>query len=173
MMKSASQLMHDRICYNTSLENGLILSECVSINRCPSLLQFPNAPLSTMVPCGFDEEEASLLICCPEKLVTEPQNTNQELRFPVGNAPGGPARNCEDRHELCKLWAENGGCVLDQKFVISNADRNGEVQSADMFSFMQSACPESCGWCGSKGCVDEHQGCQEWVRDGRVLPDLL
>jgi len=35
-----------------------------------------------------------------------------------------------------------------------------------MFGFMQSACPESCGWCGSKGCVDEYQGCQQWVRDG-------
>jgi len=53
--------------------------------------------------------------------------------------------------------------------VISDADGNGVVQSADMFAFMQSACPESCGWCGSKGCVDEHQSCPQWVRDGMCV----
>jgi V8-like Glu-specific endopeptidase len=44
-----------------------------------------------------------------------------------------------------------------------------EVQSKSMFDFMQTACPETCGWCGAKGCVDEHPLCPSWARQGMCV----
>lgn len=34
-----------------------------------------------------------------------------------------------------------------------------------MFDWMSVTCPQSCGWCGDKGCVDEHPRCQDWVNN--------
>jgi len=107
------------------------------------------------------------MICCPEELVKPtPEKIHPEPRFPVGNDPGGEPRKCTDKTDMCAVWKNNGGCKLDRSFSISDIDRNGEVTSQDMFKFMQTACPESCGWCGSKGCVDEHPNCPSWARDG-------
>merc|ERR1719186_2126160 len=36
--------MADRTCSNTSIEDGKVLSNCVTINRCSQLLKYPNAP---------------------------------------------------------------------------------------------------------------------------------
>eukprot|EP00092_Neocalanus_flemingeri_P037709 GFUD01041055.1.p1 GENE.GFUD01041055.1~~GFUD01041055.1.p1 ORF type:complete len:698 (+),score=145.05 GFUD01041055.1:85-2178(+) len=162
--------MANRTCYNTPLGDGRVLSNCVPINRCAQLLDtYPSAPITVTQPCGFDEESSSLMICCPEEFTTDPVEIAQEPRFPVGNKPGGEARRCSDKHELCTRWKDNGGCALDQNFVISEEDGNGRVSSADMFGFMQGACAESCEWCGSKGCVDEHPKCIEWSRSGACV----
>ena len=50
-----------------------VLSECVTIHRCPSLLENATAPSTLAVlPCGFDEEQNVVKICCPEEQVTAP-----------------------------------------------------------------------------------------------------
>ena len=54
------------------------MSECVTIDSCPSLLNNPTAPATTVIPCGFDEQQSVVKICCPEDQVTEP-------RVPVGS----------------------------------------------------------------------------------------
>jgi len=161
--------MANRTCYNTPLGDGKVLSNCVPLNRCAQLLDYPNAPVTVTQPCGFDEEESSLMICCPDEFTTEPVKLDQEPRFPVGNKPGGEARKCTDKNDMCTTWKKNNGCKLDQSFSISDEDGNGGVTSADMFGFMQAACPESCGWCGSKGCVDEHPSCPAWSRVGMCV----
>jgi len=159
--------MADRTCYNTPLPGTeFVLKNCVTLNRCSQLLQYPHAPATVFQPCGFDEEESSLMICCPEELTTEPVEIVQPPRFPVGNKPGGEARQCNDKHDMCATWKNNKGCALDQHFIISEEDGNGKVASASMFGFMQLSCPESCSWCGSKGCVDEHPNCPAWARSG-------
>jgi len=163
--------MANRTCYNTPLPpqifGGKILSQCVPINQCAQLLDYPNAPVTVTQPCGFDEEESNLMICCPQEFVKPtPEKIHPEPRFPVGNDAGGEPRKCTDKTDMCAQWKKNGGCKLDRKFDISDVDSNGGVESADMFRFMQTACPESCGWCGSKGCVDEHPNCPTWARDG-------
>ena len=53
-----------------------MLSECVTIDSCPSLLDNPTAPAATVIPCGFDEQQNSVKICCPEVDVTEPKVRN-------------------------------------------------------------------------------------------------
>jgi len=35
------------------------------------------------------------------------------------------------------------------------------------------SCAETCGWCGTKGCVDEHPQCQEWARNGMCTDSPL
>ena len=50
-----------------------VLSECVTIDSCPSLLNNPTAPATTVIPCGFDEQQSVVKICCPEDQVTEPR----------------------------------------------------------------------------------------------------
>ena len=32
---------------------------------------------------------------------------------------------------------------------------------------------ESCGWCGSNGCVDEHPKCKDWSKDGMCVINPL
>jgi len=161
--------MGNRTCYNTPLGDGKVLSNCVPLNQCAELLEYPNAPVTVTQPCGFDEEESSLMICCPEEFTTEPIKLHQDPRFPIDNEPGGEARKCVDKHEMCSTWKKNGACSLDRSFSISDEDGNGAVTSADMFGFMQAACPESCNWCGSKGCVDEHPSCKAWSRVGMCV----
>merc|ERR1739838_737577 len=123
-----------------------------------------------MQPCGFYDEDPNLMICCPEEYTTDPVKIIQEPRFPVGNEPGGDARKCSDKHDMCKTWKSNrNACALDQNFVLSLEDGNGKISSGDMFGFMQTACAESCDWCGSKGCVDEHPKCSAWSRAGMCV----
>eukprot|EP00092_Neocalanus_flemingeri_P070336 GFUD01086316.1.p1 GENE.GFUD01086316.1~~GFUD01086316.1.p1 ORF type:complete len:596 (-),score=125.76 GFUD01086316.1:106-1893(-) len=162
-------VMANRTCYDTPLEDGKVLSNCVPINRCAQLLEYPDAPVTTMLPCGFDEEESSLMICCPEEFTTDPVEIVQEPRFPIGNTAGEEARQCKDKHEMCARWKSNDGCALNQNFVISEEDGNGKFSSSSMFGFMQAACAESCEWCGSKGCVDEHPKCKEWSKGGMCV----
>jgi len=157
--------MDSKRCYNTSIPDGKVLTNCVPINRCTQLLEYPNAPLTVMQPCGFDEDLDTFMICCPEELTEDPIEITQKPRFPVNNE----ARPCEDRHDLCSQWKNNGGCALDQDFYISETDGNGRVKSSDMFGFMEVACPESCGLCGSKGCVDEYPKCNEWSKAGMCV----
>lgn len=161
--------MASKTCYNTSIPDGKVLSECVPINRCTEILNSPDAPVTVIQPCGFDKEQSAMMICCPKELTTNPVDAAQKPRFPVGNILGREARPCEDKHEMCSRWKDNGGCALDQDFVISELGGNGRVTSGDMFGFMEAACPASCGWCGEKGCIDEHSNCKQWSRAGMCV----
>jgi hypothetical protein len=61
------------------------------------------------------------------------------------------ARPCEDRHQLCRKWKDQGACELDRHFFVSEKDPlNGQVVSQEMFQFMAAACPAMCGFCGKK-----------------------
>ena len=119
----------------------------------------PDTPL-IVTPCGFDENEAMMKICCPNNqgisifiqnihnfqihiLVEKTVSTVQPPRYPVNDQ----ARPCEDKHLMCSTWADNGACKLDRHHLISDYDNNGFVTSDVMFNFMQTACPQSCGWC--------------------------
>ena len=93
--------MASKTCYNTSIPDGKVLSKCVPINRCTEILEYTEAPITVMQPCGFDMEQSAMMICCPEELTTDPVDTVQKPRFPVGNNPDRKARPCEDKHEMC------------------------------------------------------------------------
>jgi len=165
--------MADRSCNTTSVPNVLQLpginnetyaATCTNINRCPNMVDNEQAPYTHLIPCGFDETEKLLMVCCPDEMVEDPDNSlKQEPRFPKGGKP----RKCQDETKLCRRWKSNGGCDLDKDIIISDEDPyNGIVESKPMFDFMQTACPQTCNLCGDKGCVDEHPRCQAWARAG-------
>ena len=140
---------------------------CVGINRCPGVVDNPAAPQTHIIPCGFDDSQNTMMVCCPDKMVVQEKAVVQEPRFPAKN---GKARKCEDRSKLCGKWKSKDGCRLDVDITISKLDPfNGKVLSANLFDFMQTACPQTCGWCGQKGCTDEHPRCQEWTRAGMCV----
>jgi len=147
------------------------LSECVTLDSCPAILDNSNAPLNQTLPCGFDTERKIMKICCPPALVKDPvfeQSITQEPRFPDKS---GEARKVEDLTPECKKWRRYGACELDRDFNISSIDTTQKVISNEMFDFMLKACPGACGW--ADGCYDEHPRCAAWARDGMCLQNGL
>eukprot|EP00091_Calanus_sinicus_P019522 TRINITY_DN4932_c0_g1_i5.p1 TRINITY_DN4932_c0_g1~~TRINITY_DN4932_c0_g1_i5.p1 ORF type:complete len:448 (+),score=93.77 TRINITY_DN4932_c0_g1_i5:138-1481(+) len=148
------------------------LSQCVPINQCKKILDNTYAPQNQTQPCGFDEDNSLLMICCPDDYVTSnAASMEQAPRFPGRN---GKARPVEDKSDQCRKWRANDGCSLDKDLVISQHDPgNGRVISKVLFDFMQGACSKTCGWTGRKGCIDEHERCQEWARKGMCIVNPL
>ena len=144
---------------------------CVQISRCEGLLQSEYAPMTSVVPCGFHEDTNQMMICCPEEKVSEdlfPVETTQAPRYP--HPEHGGARDCQDKHDLCSRWKNEGGCQLDKEVTLSEVDPwNSQVTSKMLFDFMQMACMNTCGWCEEKGCVDEHANCVQWARNGMCV----
>ena len=63
-----------------------VLSHCVPIDTCPSLLDDSYAPINQILPCGFDTGKKIMKICCPPELVVErkvicPNKTKKKLFF--------------------------------------------------------------------------------------------
>ena len=168
-------LMSDQSCLPanvsgvTSIPGFRSSARCVAFNMCADLLDSEDAPKSSVVACGFDEPSKVLMICCPEEQVLpKARDTLQAPRYPVSGS--SEARECEDRHELCGKWRDNGACRLDQEYTLSKVDVfNSQVSSKQLFDFMQLACQATCGWCGDKGCVDEHPRCASWARTGMCV----
>ena len=164
--------MSDRSCsvngtYFNSSDFGS-MSECVPLNRCPTILNNPQAPIMETFPCGFDENSQLLMICCPTDLVRAPINFAQPPLFPT---PRGKARTVEDKTGLCGKWRyEGGACELDRHFSTSGEEDPdiGRVTSREMFDFMQRSCAKTCGWVES-GCHDEHPRCEDWARRGMCV----
>ena len=48
-------------------------TECVPLNRCHKILDNSNAPNNQTLPCGFDLETETMMICCPAELVEDPR----------------------------------------------------------------------------------------------------
>lgn len=145
---------------------------CVRISRCEGILQSEDAPQTSVVPCGFNEDLSQMMICCPEEKVSGEWDifayTTQSPRYPHPEQ-GGP-RDCQDKHDLCSRWKNEGGCQLDKEVTLSESDPwNSLVTSKQLFDFMQMACMTTCGWCGEKGCVDEHENCVQWARNGMCV----
>ena len=140
-------------------------ASCVGINQCPGVVDISTAPLTSIMTCGFDEAESQMMVCCPDEMVQSPKAVVQDPRFPKRN---GNARNCEDKsRKMCRNWKQAGGCALDIDLSISKLNPDNHiVKSFILFDLMQITCPETCGWCGDKGCRDEHPRCQEWTRAG-------
>jgi len=166
----SSPKMSEQLCEGLSiinlLPNRTTTATCVGINKCPAMVNNPRAPETHIIHCGFDESENIMMVCCPVELVEEAKEVVQEPRFPKR----GRARKCEDKTNHCKRWKDNGGCRLDIHIEVSKEDPyNGKVESKAMFEFMQTACPQACGWCGRKGCVDEHPLCPSWSRKGMCV----
>ena len=65
--------MAERTCNATALPEisllGLHTATCTTINRCPKLLDNPTAPQTHIIPCGFDETEKLMMVCCPDEMV--------------------------------------------------------------------------------------------------------
>jgi len=159
----------DKSCPGTPIGDGLVLDTCVPVHQCDGLIALApsNAPQLVMQPCGFDEEILSLLICCPDSLISSNASSlTQAPRFPNMD---GSAKSCDDKHQLCESWKEDDGCRLDRNFEIEKDDPNGFITSLSMFDFMNSACTGTCERCGDKGCVDEHPKCVEWARNGMCI----
>jgi len=147
----------DRQCAN-------ITESCVSIGKCSIFSGNKEFPSSFTSPCGFDTESAQLLVCCPSNEILPAEiDLLQPPNYPEAN---GEPRECEDRHKLCGQWAKLGGCTLESEHILSKLDKKApvaKVSNKEMFDFMQVTCPRTCGWCGDKGCVDEHPQCGEWT----------
>ena len=133
-------------------------SKCVTLDRCPSLLDTGLAPQQSVVPCGFDKSTAKMMMCCPKKHVIRSLVSAakaQPPRFPDSSGPH--PRPVEDRTPLCDLWKQHGGCDLDRHFVFNGSNVGSSnkfggdlVTSWEMFSFMQKTCMGSCGWDNDK-----------------------
>ena len=59
------------------------LTECVTLDRCPRLLDSTYAPVQTTLYCGFHEEEQKMMICCPQELTVEPIVREHHLELHV------------------------------------------------------------------------------------------
>ena len=58
------------------------LSQCVPLNRCARILDNTYAPQNQTQPCGFDEENSIMMICCPDDYVTSrTASLKQATRF--------------------------------------------------------------------------------------------
>ena len=79
-------------------------TECVSFHHCGKLIDSVDFP-SSILTCGFDDSTKNMMICCPKEYVSDEQQNKQKPRFPSASR----ARNCEDKHDLCEKWKENGG----------------------------------------------------------------
>ena len=102
-----------------------VMSECVPLNRCPTILNNPQAPIMETFPCGFDENSRLLMICCPPGLVRAPLNFTQPPLFPT---PHGEARGVEDKTRLCGKWRyEGGACNLDRDFSTSDEGKDPDI----------------------------------------------
>ena len=153
----------DQKCHGIKLEDFGELSECVTIDRCPELLDSGVAFKNGVDLCGFDKQSAKMMMCCPKKFVITSPKTQaraisaQAPRFP--HASGRP-RPVEDRTPLCSRWKEHGGCDLDRDFVLNGTNQGlgqvgfVKVTSWEMFHFMQRACLGSCGWTNNKVSID-------------------
>ena len=128
----------DSTIYNFNGEN---VTECVTLDRCPSLLENPTE--RKIFPCGFDEEASLIMVCCPESRVTETKSPEIKPRFPVAN---GQPRPVEDRTLYCERWKNHGACRLDQIFILDSKTQQQEIASVEMFMFMMSACMKTCDW---------------------------
>ena len=167
-------LMSDRSC-DPDLVNGIgqlpglvTTAVCVQMNRCQGILESEKAPQTSAIPCGFDQDSSQMMICCPQEKVSDEIETTQAPRYP--HPERGGARDCEDKHELCSRWKSEGGCQLDKEVTLSEADPwNSMIISKQLFDFMQITCISTCGWCGNKGCVDEHANCVKWARNGMCV----
>jgi len=148
------------------------LSQCVPLNQCGKILGSDNAPQTSAQPCGFDEKNSMMMICCPKDYVTSsPVKSEQKPRFPARN---GKARQVDDKSRDCGKWRKNDGCRLDKDIAISKYDpSNGRVISKVLYDFMQGACLKTCGWTGRKGCIDEHPNCPKWARIGMCIVNPL
>ena len=136
------------LCDSVDIPGQGKLSKCTPVSRCKDLLDYEDAPLTRVIPCGFDTLRNQVMVCCPEESIAFPHLNYQHPRFP---GLDGGARPVEDRHELCTVWKDNGGCDLDKNFIISEVDPyNGQVSSWEMFEFMSITCLKTCGWAESK-----------------------
>ena len=81
----------------------------------------PQAPVTHIVACGFDDTANMIMVCCPDEMIEEKKAILQEPRFP---ARKGSSRRCEDRSEFCGKWKEEGGCRLDLDIEISKPGSN-------------------------------------------------
>ena len=72
--------------------------------------------------------------------------------FP-GSCDGDPADDCNDYHDSCRSWADEGGCEQS-------------------YGYMKYHCPLSCGTCGEierddgTPCRDDEYRCVEWAGMG-------
>ena len=125
--------MSDEICSEEA--------SCESIDNCLDHLDDPDAPEKQIdTVCGFDEEKSLLKICCPKSKIKEPEeNPTQPPRFPQRGKP----RPVSDKTSMCRTWAKNGACKLDQHFSYG-VQPFEKVSSKDMFDFMTKACLKSC-----------------------------
>ena len=165
--KSCNATLLANVAFLPGINNETKAATCTTINRCPNMVNNEKAPTTHLIPCGFDETEKLIMVCCPDEMVEEPdESLKQKPRFPKGSKP----RKCQDASKLCRKWKSNGGCDLDKDIIISKEDPyNGVVESKTMFDFMQTACPQTCDLCGDKGCVDEHPRCPDWARAGMCI----
>ena len=91
------------------------LTECVPLNRCPTVLDNPLAPSNQTITCGFDSDSQLLMICCPEDLVTDPvvkfillniliQNFNLSELCPVSSVSHIVRRSSEGGGQVQPMW---------------------------------------------------------------------
>jgi len=119
-------------------------------------------PLNSVVPCSFNQESFEVMVCCPPVQVTDRPSTKPKPRYLKNNKP----YLCEDKTKYCNRWKDNGICFLNKTFIPSEIEKALRVSSQDMFAFTTMTCMGSCNWCGDKGCVDEHESCPRWAKEG-------
>ena len=146
-------------------------TECMTLDQCEGILESANAPDEVHV-CGWDDSVAMMMICCKNKKTISSASTSIKApRFP--KYQDQPRIKNMDKSPFCPRWKANGACKLDRHFSIKiNDTRYREdpyyadyydifdyeydeeftfpgiynINSWDMFSFMQKACMTTCGW---------------------------
>ena len=156
----------DKNCDGIQEEGFGNLTECMTLDQCEDILESPNAPTNIHV-CGWDGSVAKMMICCTKRKITSAASALNAPRFP--KYEGQPRIRNMDKSPFCQRWKANGACKLDTHFSIRINDSSypGEdifddeydygseftlpggvynINSWDMFSFMQKACMTTCGW---------------------------
>ena len=136
-------------------------TECVTLDRCPSFLESPTERI--IFPCGFDEEASLMMVCCPPARVTD--STTPQIK-PIYPQPTGEPRSVEDRTpEHCQKWKNNGACRLDkERYCLEegcDVKLDQYVGGISLFTFMMSACMETCGW--GKRVIIKRMKKQSWT----------
>ena len=192
----------DKNCDGIQEEGFGNLTECMTLDQCEDILESPNAPTNIHV-CGWDGSVAKMMICCTKRKITSAASTLNAPRFPkykgqprIENMDKSPFCQLWKAYGACKLDKHFSIRINDSSYPYPGEDTYYadyynifddeydygseviypgvyDIESWDMFSFMQKACMTTCGWTWpgtaierNKGCVDEHVKCTEWAKKG-------
>ena len=165
----------DKNCDGINVEGFGNLTECMTLDQCEDILESPDAPDNIHV-CGWDGSVAKMMICCTKRKIISSRSTFISApRFPkyqgqprIRNMDKSPFCQRWKANGACKLDTHFSIRINDSSYpgedpyyadyynIFDDEYDYGSsefifpgvynIESWDMFSFMQKACMTTCGW---------------------------